>query len=101
MSIDAVEVTIHMITKHILVEGKVQGVFFRDYTRQESLRNHLTGWVRNLPNGSVEAIIRGEEKNIGKILLWLEQGSPHSRVDRVIIEDFDCNEIFSTFEIHY
>ena len=90
-----------MITKHILVEGKVQGVFFRDNTRSKAMHYCLTGWVKNLPNGSVETMIRGEEDNITKMLLWLKQGSPPSRVDRLIIEDTESSENFPAFQIRY
>lgn len=73
-------------TIHAIVEGKVQGVFFRAYTRDEAERLKLSGWVRNRPDGSVEAFISGDHRNVDRMLEWLETGSPMSQVSRVIIE---------------
>jgi len=90
-----------MIVQHVIIKGRVQGVFFRDYTRKRALLFHLTGWVRNLPNGSVEALFCGDEKMISKMLNWLKQGSPQSRVDDIKADNMQITEIFSTFEIRY
>jgi acylphosphatase len=73
-------------TIHAIVEGKVQGVFFRAYTRDEAERLGLSGWVRNRPDGSVEALISGDTRNVDRMLEWLETGSPMSHVSRIIIE---------------
>ncbi len=69
---------------HAIVHGRVQGVFFRDYTRQEAIRLGLRGWVRNLPDGTVETVFEGEEDKVAAMLAWLESGSPMSRVSRVV-----------------
>lgn len=68
---------------HVLVEGLVQGVFFRACTRDEAKRLGLSGWVRNKPDGSVEAEIEGDEKDVDLMLAWFHKGSPHSRVLKV------------------
>jgi acylphosphatase len=52
---------------HVIVEGRVQGVFFRAFTRDEAVRLGLSGWVRNRPNGSVEAVVEGEKSAVGKM----------------------------------
>jgi acylphosphatase len=67
----------------VRVEGRVQGVFFRDFTRREATRLGLTGWVRNLPDGAVEALLEGSEEAVAAMLTWLQSGSPRSRVDLV------------------
>ncbi len=90
-----------MITRHVIVKGRVQGVFFRDYTRKKALLYTLTGWVQNLPDGSVEALLSGDKKMVAAMLNWLKQGSPQSIVDTIAVEDMDVNENFSTFEIRY
>ncbi len=90
-----------MITKHVVVKGRVQGVFFRDYTRKQALQFNLTGWVRNLSGGSVEALFCGDKKNVSDMLSWLKLGSPQSRVDSVHIDDIHSDESFSTFNIRY
>ena len=78
---------------HALVNGRVQGVFFRDYTRREALRLGLTGWVRNLANGSVETEFEGKPDQVKTMLDWLSIGSPQSLVSLV-----DHHEITATGE---
>lgn len=68
---------------HAIVHGRVQGVFFRETTRQQALRLGLQGWVRNLANGTVETEFQGEEKAVGQMLDWLSVGSSLSSVTRV------------------
>lgn len=82
---------------HVWVRGRVQGVFFRDSTRRAALELGLGGWVRNLPDGRVEAVFQGGEEACGKALEFVRRGPPHARVDEVesrweteeeILEDF-------------
>ncbi|MEA2114120.1 MAG: acylphosphatase [Thermodesulfobacteriota bacterium] len=80
---------------HALVHGRVQGVFFRDYTRREALRLGVTGWVRNLADGSVETEFEGNLDQMKAMLDWLSTGSPQSRVSLV-----DHHEITATSENH-
>lgn len=70
-----------------VVSGKVQGVYFRIFTLEEAERLHLSGWVRNLPGGEVEAFICGPGEDVDKMAEWLATGSPHSRVDHVAITE--------------
>ena len=72
-------------TIHTIIKGKVQGVFFRAYTKDEADRLGLSGWVRNLPDGSVEALISGADQNVDKMAQWLSTGSPMSEVSQVLI----------------
>ena len=74
-----------MVTKrlHVFIEGRVQGVWFRDSTRAQARSLGLGGWVRNLPDGRVEAVFEGPKDKLAQILAWCHQGSPHSRVERV------------------
>lgn len=62
------------IRASIIVTGRVQGVFFRDFTRENAIKLGLTGWVRNLPNGSVESMVEGEKDDILKLIEHLKQG---------------------------
>ena len=57
-----------MKRKHVVIEGKVQGVFFRANTQRMAASLGLTGWVRNLPDGRVEVVIEGEENNLAAML---------------------------------
>lgn len=68
---------------HIFVSGKVQGVFFRSGTKQKALELALTGWVRNLADGRVEAVFEGEEEGIEKIVEWCRKGPAYARVEDV------------------
>ena len=86
---------------HVIVEGRVQGVFFRAYTRDEAVKLGLTGWIRNRPNGSVEALIEGKEAAVEKMLQWFHQGSPHSLVTKVHAREESPVEDNTTFEIYY
>ena len=59
------------------VSGKVQGVWFRDSTRQEAIKLKVTGWVKNIPGGTVYLEAEGEENNLKSLERWLHIGSPH------------------------
>ncbi len=86
---------------HVIVAGRVQGVFFRAFTRDEALRLGLSGWVRNRPDGSVEAIVEGEKTAVEKMLQWFYQGSPNSIVENVLATEEPPIGDSGTFEIHY
>ena len=68
---------------HAVVHGRVQGVFFRETTCQQAKKIGLSGWVRNLADGTVETEFQGEEKMLARMLDWLAQGSSLSHVTRV------------------
>ena len=86
---------------HVIVEGRVQGVFFRAYTRDEAVRLGLSGWVRNRPDGTVEALVEGEKSGVGKMEQWFHRGSPHSHVKKVHVTEEEPVGEGRTFEIHY
>lgn len=68
---------------HAVVHGRVQGVFFRETTSQQANTFGLSGWVRNLANGTVETEFQGEEEAVARLLDWLAQGPSLSMVTRV------------------
>ena len=68
---------------HVYISGRVQGVFFRAETQRTATSLKLTGWVRNMDDGRVEAVFEGEPDEIERMLNWCHQGPPASRVDRV------------------
>lgn len=73
---------------HVKITGRVQGVFFRAYTREAAKQIGVAGWVRNLPDGSVGAMFEGDIDKIDKMIEWCREGSPMSRVERVeVIEE--------------
>jgi acylphosphatase len=71
---------------HVVIEGRVQGVFFRASTRDEARARGLAGWVRNLPDGRVEAVFEGDQWVVENMLAWCHQGPPYAYVDRVEVE---------------
>ena len=71
------------IRRRIVVTGRVQGVGFRAHTRQLALRLGAHGWVRNRPDGSVEAIVEGEPRAVEAMLAVLHQGPSWAHVDRL------------------
>jgi len=88
-----------MQTVHARVEGRVQGVFFRDSTRREAQNLGLTGWVRNMPDGTVETVFQGKAENLQKMKNWLKEGSPHSLVANVSFKEIDDDTNYSDFRI--
>ena len=85
----------------ILISGRVQGVWFRVYTRKAADAIGVTGWVRNLPDRRVEALVEGEEEKVEAMINWCHQGSPSSRVDSVDVAKEDYTGEFDSFSITY
>lgn len=88
-------------TIRAVVSGRVQGVFFRDCTREEAVHYGVKGWVRNLPDGSVEALISGDALQVERMVAWLHTGSPMAQVRRVTVEEKELSESLHDFEIRY
>jgi acylphosphatase len=86
---------------HAIVHGRVQGVFFRDFTRKEAERLGLGGWVRNLIDGTVEVIFEGAPESVDQLLAWLHNGSPMSEVSSVDYREQEADNYFTAFVIRY
>jgi acylphosphatase len=71
------------VRAHVQVEGRVQGVFFRSDARDRAASLGLSGWVRNLRDGSVEAVFEGRKEAVESLLRWCERGPSGARVDHV------------------
>ena len=86
---------------HIIIQGRVQGVFFRLETQKAARQFGASGWVRNLPDGNVEAVIEGPAGAVEALLDWCSHGPRMARVDKVDVtrEDFTGN--FDAFEVTY
>jgi acylphosphatase len=69
-----------------VIRGRVQGVFFRAETRDRARSLGLSGWVRNVPDGTVEAVFEGDRERIESILGWCRQGPALAQVDEVLVE---------------
>ena len=83
----------------LIIEGRVQGVWFRDSTRKEAHRLGVYGWVRNRSGGAVEVVIEGPEDQVGKLVAWCRQGPPHARVDRMDETPEEWVGEFDSFDI--
>jgi acylphosphatase len=84
---------------HLYISGRVQGVNFRYYTRQQAQMLGVTGWVRNLMDGSVETLFEGDRISVENMIEWCHQGPKASRVDNVEIHWEKPTGEFSGFNI--
>jgi acylphosphatase len=73
------------IRRRAVVHGQVQGVFYRDSCRREARRLGVAGFVRNLDDGTVEAVFEGDPDAVGAMLDWVHAGPPRARVEQVRI----------------
>ncbi|MBA7680015.1 Acylphosphatase [subsurface metagenome] len=89
------------VRKHVIIKGRVQGVFFRATTQDRALALGLTGWVRNTRAVNVEAVFEGEEENAAKLLRWCQRGPPGAVVKEVQVKSEVYTGEFSTFSIEY
>jgi acylphosphatase len=85
----------------LLVKGVVQGVNFRYYTRREALRANVTGWVRNLPEGSVAAVFEGEEEDVENLVRWCRQGPDSAQVTELVVQPEEYRGEFQSFSIRF
>jgi acylphosphatase len=86
---------------HVLVSGRVQGVYYRSYTQDTARSLGITGWVRNTKGGRVEAVFEGEEEAVLSMVEWCHRGSPSSRVDNVEVEWGTPTGEFEDFSVTY
>lgn len=86
---------------YVIVHGLVQGVWFRASTKDEADRLGVTGWVRNLPDGSVEAVFEGEKMKVEEIVGWCHRGPSGANVNKVEIVWEPYKREFSHFDIRY
>lgn len=71
------------VRRRVVVHGRVQGVFFRDTARREAAHHGVSGWVRNTPEGTVEAVFEGEQDAVERLVGFAEEGPPDAHVERV------------------
>jgi acylphosphatase len=85
---------------HVFIKGKVQGVYYRQNTKQVATEHRVTGWVCNLSDGRVEAVFEGYRTDVENVIEWCHRGPPNSRVDEVDVRfEKYCGE-FATFNIN-
>jgi acylphosphatase len=92
----------HMkVRAHVYISGRVQGVFFRSETKDEAIVLDVKGWVRNLPDGRVEAVFEGEEKSVKELVEFCKRGPSGAKVTNVDVMWESYSGEFRDFEIRY
>lgn len=86
---------------HLIISGRVQGVFYRMETKMAAERIGVTGWVRNKPDGTVEAVAEGDKKAIEALIDWCHQGPPASRVENIDVRWLAYQAAFDKFDVTY
>ena len=89
------------VRTHIIVEGLVQGVFFRASARSVAMKCGVKGWVKNRPDGRVEAVFEGKRRDVEDMVEWCRNGPPGARVERIDIEWEEYKGDFNDFNIKY
>ena len=77
----------NVIRRRVKVNGRVQGVFFRDSTRERATAHGVNGWARNMPDGSVEAVLEGDPEAVQRVVRFLQTGPPQAEVERVDVDE--------------
>ena len=85
--------------KRVVVHGRVQGVFFRDSTRQRAAAAGVSGWVRNCPDGTVEAVFDGPDDAVARMVDWMREGPRAASVEHVDVSEEDGSEDLDGFEV--
>ena len=86
---------------HIFISGRVQGVFFRVETKYEADKRKIKGWVRNLPDGRVEAVFEGEKDSLDELIEFCRKGPPGARVENIKVIWEDYSGEFEDFKTLY
>jgi acylphosphatase len=72
-----------IVRAHVVISGRVQGVYFRSYVREHAVSIGIHGWVRNLLDGTVEAVFEGETESVHRMIEWCQKGPPAACVEHV------------------
>ena len=86
---------------HVVIGGRVQGVFFRVETQRAAEAHKVCGWVKNRPDGRVEAVFEGDADRVGEMIQWCWKGSPRSQVDAVDVTEEAYAGDLTGFRITY
>ena len=84
---------------HLIISGKVQGVFYRASCQDMAVKYGLNGWVKNLPSGEVEILVQGDKEQIEKLIEWCKKGPPNADVTDVKIKWQEINEKINGFSV--
>ncbi|HEY70065.1 MAG TPA: acylphosphatase [Anaerolineae bacterium] len=88
-----------IVRAHVVISGRVQGVYFRSYVKERAVSMGIHGWVRNLFDGTVEAIFEGETESVHRMIAWCQRGPSAARVDHVETNWLTPLQDSTTFEL--
>jgi acylphosphatase len=88
-----------LVRRRVTVYGRVQGVFFRDSLRERAQADGVSGWVRNCPDGSVEAVLEGPAEAVERVVQFARAGPPRAEVESVDVRGEERLEGLSDFEV--
>ena len=86
---------------HLKIHGQVQGVLFRHYTIKTASSLGLTGYAKNLPDGTVEVVAEGDEKELNELIEFCKHGPPSAHVTNIDVKFEDFKDEFDVFEVRY
>lgn len=89
------------VRAHVYISGRVQGVFFRSSAEEKALELGIKGWVRNLRDGRVEAVLEGEKEKVEEMLRWCHEGPQYARVTNVEVKWEEYEGEFKSFGVAY
>ena len=89
------------IRVRLIIQGRVQGVWFRDSTRREAVNLGVTGWVKNRRDGGVEVVAEGPEERVKQLVLWCHHGPSYARVTDVHQSKEEWQGEFDSFDVVY
>ncbi len=89
------------VRAHVIISGRVQGVFFRMETKRAADRLEVFGWVRNQRDGTVEALFEGDQDKVDAVLEWCKEGPGHAQVSDIKIDWEDYAGEFNRFKVTY
>jgi len=89
------------IRAHIIVKGKVQGVYFRQNAQRFCNEHGVTGWVLNVDDGSVEAVLEGDKNSVEDAISWFKVGPPNAHIEKIELSYDKYSGEFQDFKISY
>lgn len=89
------------VAAKLRITGGVQGVWYRGSTAEQAVKLGISGWVRNMPDGSVTAYLEGPKETLQQLIGWCHEGPRFARVDNVEVDWLDATGKFQTFDVRY
>lgn len=89
------------VRAHVIIAGRVQGVFFRHHTQEMATLLNLTGWVKNRRDGAVEAVFEGEREKVNQMIQWCHRGPAEAKVVKVDTTWETYSDEFRDFSVRY